>query len=133
MHATIAAAAIDPAKTYTVATTDFVAQAAVPGGVDTHQDARDAIEAWLKTKPGALSRLLAVRRARRVGLDGGHSRCVGSSRAGLPARSLKSLKENSASRGGLARKTLPIAESPPPISTVTQSYPQACRARSLPG
>ena len=52
MHATIAAADVDPAKTYTVATTDFVAQAAVPGGVDTHQDARDAIEAWLKTKPG---------------------------------------------------------------------------------
>jgi 5'-nucleotidase len=52
MHATIAAADIDPAKTYTVATTDFVAQAAVPGGVDTHQDARDAIEAWLKSKPG---------------------------------------------------------------------------------
>jgi 5'-nucleotidase len=51
MHATIDAAAIDPAKTYTVATTDFVAQAAVPGGVDTHEDARDAIEAWLKTKP----------------------------------------------------------------------------------
>lgn len=53
MHATIDPAAIDPAKTYTVATTDFVAQAAVPGGVDTHQDARDAIEAWLKSKPGA--------------------------------------------------------------------------------
>ena len=43
---------LDPAKTYTVATTDFVAQAAVPGGVDTHQDARVAIEAWLKSKPG---------------------------------------------------------------------------------
>jgi 5'-nucleotidase len=52
MHATIDAATIDPAKTYTVATTDFVAQAAVAGGVDTHQDARDAIEAWLKSKPG---------------------------------------------------------------------------------
>ena len=52
MHATIDPATIDPAKTYTVATTDFVAQAAVPGGVDTHQDARDAIEAWLKSKPG---------------------------------------------------------------------------------
>ena len=52
MHATIAPADIDPAKTYTVATTDFVAQAAVPGGVDTHRDARDAIEAWLKSKPG---------------------------------------------------------------------------------
>ena len=52
MHATIDPAAIDPAKTYTVATTDFVAQAAVPGGVDTHRDAREAIEAWLKSKPG---------------------------------------------------------------------------------
>jgi len=51
MHATIVAADIDPAKTYSVATTDFVAQAAIPGGVDTHQDARDAIEAWLKAKP----------------------------------------------------------------------------------
>jgi hypothetical protein len=50
MHATIAPADIDPAKTYTVATTDFVAQAMVPDGVDTHLDARDAIEAWLKTK-----------------------------------------------------------------------------------
>ena len=52
MHASIDPATIDPAKTYTVATTDFVAQAAVPGGVDTHRDARDAIEAWLKSKPG---------------------------------------------------------------------------------
>ena len=52
MHATIDAARIDPAKTYTVATTDFVAQAAIPGGVDTHEDAREAIEAWLKSKPG---------------------------------------------------------------------------------
>lgn len=52
MHASINPATIDPAKTYTVATTDFVAQAAVPGGVDTHEDARDAIEAWLKSKPG---------------------------------------------------------------------------------
>lgn len=51
MHATIDPATIDPAKIYTVATTDFVAQAAVPGGVDTHEDARDAIEAWLKSKP----------------------------------------------------------------------------------
>jgi 5'-nucleotidase len=48
MHATLAAADIDPAKTYTVATTDFVAQAIMPGGVDTHQDAREAIERWLK-------------------------------------------------------------------------------------
>jgi 2',3'-cyclic-nucleotide 2'-phosphodiesterase (5'-nucleotidase family) len=47
MHATIALPELDPAKTYTVATTDFVAQAAVPGGVDTGQDARAAVEAWL--------------------------------------------------------------------------------------
>jgi 2',3'-cyclic-nucleotide 2'-phosphodiesterase (5'-nucleotidase family) len=49
MHATIDAATIDPARTYTVATTDFVAQVVVPGGADTHRDARDAIEAWLKS------------------------------------------------------------------------------------
>jgi 5'-nucleotidase / UDP-sugar diphosphatase len=48
MHATIAPADIDPAKTYSVATTDFVAQAVLPGGVDTGLDARTATEAWLK-------------------------------------------------------------------------------------
>lgn len=48
MHATIADADIDPAKTYTVATTDFVAQALIPGGTDTGEDARAATEAWLK-------------------------------------------------------------------------------------
>ena len=48
MHATIAAADIDPAKTYTVASTDFVAQATMPGGVDTGLDARQSVEAWLK-------------------------------------------------------------------------------------
>ena len=54
MHATVAAADIDPARTYTVATTDFVAQAALPGGVDTGLDARAATEAWLKAgAPGA--------------------------------------------------------------------------------
>jgi 2',3'-cyclic-nucleotide 2'-phosphodiesterase (5'-nucleotidase family) len=47
MHATIAAADIDPAKTYTVGTTDFIAQLAMHGGVDTHEDARQAVEAWL--------------------------------------------------------------------------------------
>ena len=47
MHATIAPADLDPAKTYTVATTDFVAQAGVPGGVDTGLDARVAVETWL--------------------------------------------------------------------------------------
>ena len=48
MHATIAAADIDPAKTYTVGATDFIAQAVMPGGVDGHEDARDAVEAWLR-------------------------------------------------------------------------------------
>jgi hypothetical protein len=48
MHATIAAADIDPAKTYSVATTDFVAQLALGGGTDTGVDARAATEAWLK-------------------------------------------------------------------------------------
>jgi 2',3'-cyclic-nucleotide 2'-phosphodiesterase (5'-nucleotidase family) len=48
MRATIAAADIDPARTYQAATTDFVAQAALTGGVDTGKDARAAVEAWLK-------------------------------------------------------------------------------------
>jgi 2',3'-cyclic-nucleotide 2'-phosphodiesterase (5'-nucleotidase family) len=47
MHATIAPADIDPAKTYTVATTDFVAEAVLAGGVDTGEDARKATEDWL--------------------------------------------------------------------------------------
>ena len=50
MHATIAPADLDPAKTYTVGTTDFVAQALVPGGVDTGQDARAAVERWLRQR-----------------------------------------------------------------------------------
>jgi len=54
MHATIAAADVDPAKTYTAATTDFVAKLALSGGVDTGIDARAATEAWLKAgAPGA--------------------------------------------------------------------------------
>jgi 2',3'-cyclic-nucleotide 2'-phosphodiesterase (5'-nucleotidase family) len=54
MHATIAAADIDPAKTYTAATTDFVAQLALGGGTDTGVDARTATETWLKAgAPGA--------------------------------------------------------------------------------
>ena len=48
MHDTLAPTDIDPAKTYSVATTDFVAQAVLPGGVDTGLDARTAAEAWLK-------------------------------------------------------------------------------------
>jgi 5'-nucleotidase/UDP-sugar diphosphatase len=47
MHATIAAADIDPAKTYTAATTDFVAEAVLSGGIDTGEDARKATEDWL--------------------------------------------------------------------------------------
>ena len=47
MHATIAPADIDPAKTYTAATTDFVAEAVLSGGVDTGEDARKAVEDWL--------------------------------------------------------------------------------------
>ena len=54
MHATIAAADIDPARTYSAATTDFVAKLALSGGVDTGLDARAATEAWLKAgAPGA--------------------------------------------------------------------------------
>ena len=53
MHATMAAEAIDPAKDYSVATTDFVAEAVMPGGRDTGEDARTAIENWLKSSsPG---------------------------------------------------------------------------------
>jgi len=54
MHATIALADIDPAKTYSFATTDFVAQLVLGGGTDTGIDARSATEAWLKAgAPGA--------------------------------------------------------------------------------
>jgi len=53
MHATIAARDIDPAKTYTAATTDFVAQAVLTGGVDTGEDARKAAETWLGRSSGA--------------------------------------------------------------------------------
>lgn len=55
MHATIAAADIDPAKSYSFATTGFVAQLVLPGGTDTGIDARSATEAWLKAgAPGAV-------------------------------------------------------------------------------
>jgi 2',3'-cyclic-nucleotide 2'-phosphodiesterase (5'-nucleotidase family) len=47
MHATIAPADIDPAKTYTAATTDFVAQVILANGTDTHEDARAALERML--------------------------------------------------------------------------------------
>jgi 2',3'-cyclic-nucleotide 2'-phosphodiesterase (5'-nucleotidase family) len=48
LHATIAADAIDPAKTYTVGTTTFIATSTMPGGTDTGVDDRTAAEAWLK-------------------------------------------------------------------------------------
>jgi hypothetical protein len=48
MHATIAPADVDPAKTYTVATTDFVAKSLFPGIGQTGEDARTVTEAWLK-------------------------------------------------------------------------------------
>ena len=51
MHASIPVQAIDPAKTYTVATVGFVAAAIMRGAVDTHADARCALEAWLKARP----------------------------------------------------------------------------------
>lgn len=51
MRATIAAAAIDPVKTYSVASTVFVGQA-LGGGADTDEDARQAAEKWLaRAKP----------------------------------------------------------------------------------
>ena len=54
MHATIAAADIQSAKSYSVATTDFVAQLALGGGTDTGVEARAAVETWLKAgAPGA--------------------------------------------------------------------------------
>jgi 5'-nucleotidase len=46
MRATIAADQIDSAKTYSVASTDFVGQT-IGGGVDTGVDSRQAAEAWL--------------------------------------------------------------------------------------
>jgi 2',3'-cyclic-nucleotide 2'-phosphodiesterase (5'-nucleotidase family) len=46
MRATIQSADIDPARTYTIASTAFVG-GAIGGGVDTGRDARDVAEAWL--------------------------------------------------------------------------------------
>ncbi|HVN01821.1 MAG TPA: bifunctional UDP-sugar hydrolase/5'-nucleotidase [Caulobacteraceae bacterium] len=55
MHATIAAANVDPTKTYRVATTDFVAQALFPGAGRPGEDARAVTEAWLKAgAPGEI-------------------------------------------------------------------------------
>ena len=51
MRATIDPADIDPAKTYTAATTDFVAEGLLSGGVDTGEDARKAVEDWVSTNP----------------------------------------------------------------------------------
>ena len=52
LHASLAAADIDPAKTYTVAANTFVAQALVPGSADTGEDMRKAAEDWLKSGAG---------------------------------------------------------------------------------
>jgi 5'-nucleotidase len=52
MRGTIAPGDIDPTKTYTVASTAFVGEAALGSGVDTHVDARQAVEAWLKNASG---------------------------------------------------------------------------------
>jgi len=51
LHASIAAADIDPGKTYTVAANTFIAAALVPGSTDTGEDIRAAAEAWLKSNP----------------------------------------------------------------------------------
>ncbi|HEY2707136.1 MAG TPA: bifunctional UDP-sugar hydrolase/5'-nucleotidase [Caulobacteraceae bacterium] len=48
MHATVAPIDIDPAKTYQVATVDFVAQALFPGVGKAGEDSRTATERWLK-------------------------------------------------------------------------------------
>ena len=49
VHLTLPTAEIDPAKTYTVAANTFEAPA-MTNGVDTGEDARKAIEAWLVAK-----------------------------------------------------------------------------------
>jgi 2',3'-cyclic-nucleotide 2'-phosphodiesterase (5'-nucleotidase family) len=48
VRATIAASEIDPAKTYTVASTVFVGRLIAPTGADTKLEARDAVEAWIR-------------------------------------------------------------------------------------
>ena len=52
VHATIAPADIDPAKTYTLASTDYIFQILKLGGANTGLDARRAIETWLAKAPG---------------------------------------------------------------------------------
>ena len=47
VHATIAAADIDPAKTYSLASTDYIFLLLKLGGANTGVDARRAIETWL--------------------------------------------------------------------------------------
>jgi 2',3'-cyclic-nucleotide 2'-phosphodiesterase (5'-nucleotidase family) len=47
MRSTATAAEIDPAKTYTIATTAFTGEGLAGGGVDTGEDARKAVEDWL--------------------------------------------------------------------------------------
>ena len=47
MRATVSAAEVDPAKTYTVASTAFVGGALTAGGADAGEDSRAAVEHWL--------------------------------------------------------------------------------------
>jgi len=49
LHASLAAADIDPARTYTVAANTFVTQALAPGSTDTGEDIRQAAEDWLRS------------------------------------------------------------------------------------
>ena len=52
MHATVAPADIDPAKTYSLASTDYIFQILKLDGANTGLDARRAIEMWLAKAPG---------------------------------------------------------------------------------
>ena len=51
VHATISPADVDPAKTYSLASTDFIFQILKLDGADTGLDARRAIEMWLAKAP----------------------------------------------------------------------------------
>ncbi len=51
MGSTIAAADVDPTRTYTIATTDFAAKGALIEGADTGVDVRQAAEDWLGKPP----------------------------------------------------------------------------------
>jgi 2',3'-cyclic-nucleotide 2'-phosphodiesterase (5'-nucleotidase family) len=51
VHATIAPADVDPAKTYSLASTDYIFEILKLGGANTGLDARRAIEMWLAKAP----------------------------------------------------------------------------------